>query len=649
MDVFMQVNLERAGGPRMLHQGGDIFMTIGAQTSAVDVIVEYGSPLAHVLIGQHSSLTGHLTLEIGMNHDYSRAAAYPFDEFLSSDEISNHASCVNRNQIIIGNDVHIGRDVLIMGGVCIGSGAVICSGSVVAKNVPAYAIVAGNPAQITGYRFDAETIARLMEIRWWNWSEEKIQENLAFLCGDAVEFTARFFLPDTHAGQPDEMMRSLLQLKGEGYRLYVLIADFGSKEEVWRKVVREYLSVYTAEDQTALLIQLPPDGGGEEQGMLRELLSVCGENAPLVATYTSPVGLVSEKLRLADYFITTKQIVSGESADYAAYAGAKIVYGLDAQERIFQVRKEYDVSVGVMTYCPDYDKLFTTLYSIIRQKGCRCEIVIGDDGTPDFQKKKIEDWLMQHGFFDYTIVHNPENKGTVQNVMNAILAMNGRYVKLISPGDYLYDDTVLAGMISFMEKEGYQIAFGRSCYYAKEEERYHIFDRMQPFLLRPYQERDFSAAKQAYLVCQDYASGAAFIGTRSILLVYIPKLLGRVVYAEDSAYVVMVADDIPLGFWDHNFIWYESSGGISNRSSEKWKQRLWKDNLATLSIIGERHEELCELCRWHAEGRIREDAPYAKIIQEYYTEVDQVFDSCTYLQDVDPRELQKLTERDEVP
>jgi acetyltransferase-like isoleucine patch superfamily enzyme len=82
--------------------------------------------------------------------------------------------------VTIGNDVWIGSKSLIMGGVHVGDGAVIASHSVVTKNVPPYAIVGGIPAKIIKYRFDDETIKRLLEIKWWDFTEEEIEEKIAF-------------------------------------------------------------------------------------------------------------------------------------------------------------------------------------------------------------------------------------------------------------------------------------------------------------------------------------------------------------------------------------------------------------------------------------------------------------------------------------
>ena len=78
----------------------------------------------------------------------------------------------------VGNDVWFGKGALIMPGVNIGNGAVIASHSVVTKNVPDYAIVAGNPARIVRMRYSDEDIKRLQEIAWWAWSAEKITQHI---------------------------------------------------------------------------------------------------------------------------------------------------------------------------------------------------------------------------------------------------------------------------------------------------------------------------------------------------------------------------------------------------------------------------------------------------------------------------------------
>ncbi|MCF0193567.1 MAG: CatB-related O-acetyltransferase [Bacteroidaceae bacterium] len=82
---------------------------------------------------------------------------------------------------IIGNDVWIGSCVLIMQGVHVGDGAVIGAGSIVTKDVPPYAIVAGNPAKILRYRFDEKMIGSLLTSKWWELSDEELAHKSQYI------------------------------------------------------------------------------------------------------------------------------------------------------------------------------------------------------------------------------------------------------------------------------------------------------------------------------------------------------------------------------------------------------------------------------------------------------------------------------------
>ena len=87
----------------------------------------------------------------------------------------------------VGHDVWIGSEAMIMAGVTIGSGAIIAARAVVTKDVAPYAVVGGNPAEFIKYRFPSEKIAELLKLKWWDWSEKKVKENLAMLCNSILQ------------------------------------------------------------------------------------------------------------------------------------------------------------------------------------------------------------------------------------------------------------------------------------------------------------------------------------------------------------------------------------------------------------------------------------------------------------------------------
>ena len=95
---------------------------------------------------------------------------------------------VTRSSLIIANDVWIGYGALItMGCKSIGNGAVIGAGSIVTHDVPPYAIVAGNPAHIIGYRFTVEERKLLEETKCWELSPEEIMKGYEYF-GDVLSF-----------------------------------------------------------------------------------------------------------------------------------------------------------------------------------------------------------------------------------------------------------------------------------------------------------------------------------------------------------------------------------------------------------------------------------------------------------------------------
>ena len=119
-------------------------------------------------IGKYCSISDFVAIGL-YNHDYSRLS--------SSTILHKKTSELHFKKTVIGNDVWIGYGAKIIAGVNIGDGAVVGAGSIVTKDVPPFAIVAGNPAKIIKFRFDNNKIKMIQKTEWWNKTQKEI-ENL---------------------------------------------------------------------------------------------------------------------------------------------------------------------------------------------------------------------------------------------------------------------------------------------------------------------------------------------------------------------------------------------------------------------------------------------------------------------------------------
>jgi len=240
------------------------------------------------------------------------------------------------------------------------------------------------------------------------------------------------------------------------------------------------------------------------------------------------------------------------------------------------MKNNYDVSVCIITYNPDKDKLKSTFKSVLQQKDIEFEIVIADDGTVRFDEENwIERYFSDNFFTHYKIVKNKQNCGTVKNYYSALENAHGKWIKALSPGDLLYDEYTLKKLVIFAGSTK-KLIIGVPLYYTCKEGRVEIIKAKAPVIEWPFFNKRF--AKFDYIRHINNHCGASFFIERDLIISYIAKIMmANVKYAEDVSYFFMMADGVDYYYFQYYIIWYEFGDGISTSQSNKWQYRIRKD------------------------------------------------------------------------
>lgn len=160
-----------------------------------NVLYDFGFSGARLEIGKYCQIAhGTRFVMDDANHALAGPSSFPFSVFGGAWAQAMPLERVpfpKKGGIRVGHDVWFGHESLVMPGVAIGSGAVVAARAVVARDVPAYAVVAGNPARVVRRRYDAATVRRLLDLAWWDWSPEKVSAAVPVLmAGDVTALEA---------------------------------------------------------------------------------------------------------------------------------------------------------------------------------------------------------------------------------------------------------------------------------------------------------------------------------------------------------------------------------------------------------------------------------------------------------------------------
>ena len=144
-------------------------------------LYSYGGCFDLTNINPNTKIGRYCSFSIGVcilnaNHPLTRTSLHPFFYFPNCGYVEKEA--ITRGSIEVGNDVWIGRNAIILPKVSrIGDGAVIGAGAIVAKDVPDFAVVAGNPARVIKFRFPEHIQETIRRSKWWDKDIEELEGN----------------------------------------------------------------------------------------------------------------------------------------------------------------------------------------------------------------------------------------------------------------------------------------------------------------------------------------------------------------------------------------------------------------------------------------------------------------------------------------
>ena len=230
------------------------------------------------------------------------------------------------------------------------------------------------------------------------------------------------------------------------------------------------------------------------------------------------------------------------------------------------------------TYNPDWKKCVLTLDSIIGQKDIDLELIVVDDGSSNNLFQNFESYLKDKGFENYKLIAHENNQGTVKNYYDGVSNASGKFVKLISPGDALYNEKTLSDWVKVLKESGKCWSFAEAAYYSYIDDKTQIIKcPVAPRVIDCYLLDNSDECRWNYIVLEDLPLGAAILCDRIIFSDYLHRIADKVIYSEDLSFMLMMYNNIIPFYYPENTMIYEFGCGVSTTSDNKWRIRFHND------------------------------------------------------------------------
>ena len=238
------------------------------------------------------------------------------------------------------------------------------------------------------------------------------------------------------------------------------------------------------------------------------------------------------------------------------------------------------VSVLLLTYNSDPMQLRRALTAIAEQKEVDVEVIISDDCSPKKDFSFLPDFMTKVGITQWKLIENPQNRGTVYNCLSAAEAATGEFTFTTSPGDFLFDEFVLRDFYQFAQTNDCALCFGNAVYYSctNNGKPEHSRQYGQPLRPQHYAVNAPRWKSKTAFFSGDWVVGACYFYKLSHLLECLKTIAGKIIYTEDTpTTMLLMAQGIPLHYYDRNMVWYEYGTGISTSGNGKWDRLVLED------------------------------------------------------------------------